>query len=229
MSTIAGMAEVAALVGDPARTGMLNALMQGRALTAKELALTAGVAAPTASGHLGRLAAAGLVAVTAQGRHRYYRLASPRVAALLESLSVVAAFSSPARPRVRSPQEQALRLARTCYDHLAGRLGVAIADSMIARGYVVLGDDGGEVTVAGAGFLGDRLDIDMATVGRRRIFCRPCLDWSERRPHLAGAIGAAIAGRCFEAGWIERRRATRALTVTPAGRDAFAEMFAVSL
>lgn len=229
MSTIAGMAEVAALVGDPARTGMLNALMQGRALTAKELALTAGIAAPTASGHLGRLAAAGLVAVTTQGRHRYYRLASPRVAALLESLSVVASFSQPSRPRVRSPQEEALRLARTCYDHLAGRLGVGIANALVAQGHVVLGEDGGEVTAAGAAFLVERVGLDMSGLSRRRTFCRPCLDWSERQPHLAGAVGAGLAGRCFALGWLQRRQGTRALTITPLGAEALADVFALSL
>lgn len=229
MSTIAGMAEVAALVGDPARTGMLNALMQGRALTAKELALTAGIAPPTASGHLGRLTAAGLVAVTAQGRHRYYRLASPQVAALLESLSVVAALSTPARPRVRSAQEVALRLARTCYDHLAGRLGVGIATAMIEGGHVLLGEDGGEVTQRGAAFLGRRLGLDLGAVSRRRTFCRPCLDWSERIPHLAGAVGAALATRCFELGWVQRRQGTRALTITDTGAAAFADVFGISL
>lgn len=229
MSTIAGMAEVAALVGDPARTGMLNALMQGRALTAKELALTAGIAASTASGHLGHLAAAGLVAVTAQGRYRYYRLASPNVAALLESLSVVASLSLPSRRRVRSPQEEALRLARTCYDHLAGRLGVGIANAMVGSGHVVLGEDGGEVTARGAAFLADRLGLDVQGVSRRRTFCRPCLDWSERVPHLAGAVGAALANRCFEFGWIERRQGTRALAITPTGADALADVFGLSL
>ncbi len=229
MTTIAGMAEVAALVGDPARTGMLNALMQGRALTAKELALTAGVTPPTASGHLGRLAAAGLVAVTAQGRHRYYRLASPQVAALLESLSVVAALSMPGRPRVRSAEETALRLARTCYDHLAGRLGVGIATAMIEDGHVLLGEDGGEVTSRGEVFLAAHLGLDLGTVSRRRTFCRPCLDWSERIPHLAGAVGAALAARCFDLGWVQRRRGTRALTITDTGAAAFADVFGVRL
>jgi DNA-binding transcriptional ArsR family regulator len=230
MSTIAGMAEIAALVGDPARTSMLTALMQGRALTAKELALTAGIAAPTASGHLGRLAAAGLVAVTAQGRHRYYRLGSPRVAALLESLTVVAALSLPARPRARSPQDEALRRARTCYDHLAGRLGVAIAGAMVERGHIVLAEDGGEVTDRGAAFLADRLGLDIAEVrSRRRVFCRPCLDWSERVPHLAGALGAALADRCFDLGWVQRRQGTRALAVTDAGAAALEDVLGVSI
>lgn len=217
------------MVGDPARTGMLNALMQGRALTAKELALTAGIAPPTASGHLGRLTAAGLVAVTAQGRHRYYRLASPQVAALLESLSVVAALSAPGRPRVRSAQETALRLARTCYDHLAGRLAVGIASAMIEGGYVLLGEDDGEVTPRGAAFLTGRLGLDLGAMSRRRTFCRPCLDWSERVPHLAGAVGAALAARCFALGWVQRRQGTRALTVTVAGAAAFANVFGMRL
>jgi DNA-binding transcriptional ArsR family regulator len=219
------VAEVAALVGDPARTNMLVALMDGRALTAKELAFAAGVSPQTASGHLAKLAATRLLTCIRQGRHRYYRLASPLVARMLESITLVAAIEAPPRHRPRSPRDDALHLARTCYDHLAGRLGVAIADALVARQAVVLGDDGGEVTASGAAFLMDRLAIDLAEIPRRRAFCRSCLDWSERRPHLAGAIGAALADRCFALGWIERLRDSRALAITRRGRSELRELF----
>jgi DNA-binding transcriptional ArsR family regulator len=219
------VAEVAALVGDPARANMLVALMDGRALTAKELAFAAGVTPQTTSGHLAKLAAAQLLTCIRQGRHRYYRVASPLVARMLESITLVAAIEAPPRHRPRSPRDDALRLARTCYDHLAGRLGVAIAGALVARQAVVLSEDGGEVTTDGAAFFSDSLGIDLAGIPRRRAFCRPCLDWSERRPHLAGAIGAALAQRCFALGWIERLRDSRAVAITPHGRSRLRELF----
>jgi DNA-binding transcriptional ArsR family regulator len=210
------VAEVAALVGDPARANMLVALMDGRALTAKELAFAAGVTPQTTSGHLAKLAGAHLLTCIRQGRHRYYRVASPLVARMLESITLVAALEAPPRHRPRSPQDDALRLARTCYDHLAGRLGVAIADALVARQAVVLGDDGGEVTHDGAAFFSNSLGIDLAKIPRRRAFCRPC--------HLAGAIGAALAEACFARGWIERVRDSRAVEITPRGRVALREL-----
>jgi DNA-binding transcriptional ArsR family regulator len=218
------VAEVAALVGDRARANMLVALMDGRALTAKELAFVAGVSPQTASGHLARLTDANLLTCIRQGRHRYYRVASCLVARMLESISLVAAIEAPPRHRPRSSRDDALRLARTCYDHLAGRLGVAIADALVAGRAVVLGDDGGEVTADGAAFLAEGLGIDLAGISRRRAFCRPCLDWSERRPHLAGALGAALAETCFARGWIERVRDSRAVAITPRGRLALREL-----
>jgi hypothetical protein len=144
---------------------------------------------------------------------------------MLESITLVAAIETPPRHRPRSPQDDALRLARTCYDHLAGRLGVAIADTLVARQAVVLGDDGGEVTAGGAAFFSNSLGIDLAGIPRRRAFCRPCLDWSERRPHLAGAVGAALAERCFARGWIDRVRDSRAVAITPRGRNVLRELF----
>jgi len=218
------IAEVAALVGDPARANMLVALMDGRALTAKELAFVAGVSPQTTSGHLARLADANLLTCIRQGRHRYHRIASPLVARMLESISLVAAIEAPPRHRPRSPRDDALRLARTCYDHLAGRLGVAIADALVARRAVALDDDGGEVAADGAAFLTEGLGIELAGISRRRAFCRPCLDWSERRPHLAGALGAALAETCFARGWIERVRDSRAVAITPRGRVALREL-----
>jgi DNA-binding transcriptional ArsR family regulator len=222
METGPPIAYVAALVGDPARANMLSALTDGRALTASELAYFAGVTPQTASSHLGKLTEAGLLAQQRQGRHRYYRLASPLVGRMLESLMVVA---DPARDRPRWRGGEALRTARTCYDHLAGRLAVGIADALVERGHVVLAEDGGAITAAGLAHLAEfGLDLG-ATAKRRRPFCKPCLDWSERRPHLAGAVGAALAARAFELGWIERIKDSRAVAITAAGHRGFADAF----
>jgi DNA-binding transcriptional ArsR family regulator len=232
MASNAKFAEIAALAGDPARAGMLHALMDGRALTASELAQVAGVTPQTASGHLARMATAGLVKVEKQGRHRYHRLASPAVARMMESIMQVASGLDAMRPApVTGPRDAALRAARTCYDHLAGRLGVALADGLVAGGHVELADDAGLVTEGGLALLG-RLGIDVAALSaargkRARILCRPCLDWSERRPHLAGAVGAALCARSFEEGWIRRIAGTRAVAVTPKGQRLFREMLGV--
>jgi DNA-binding transcriptional ArsR family regulator len=232
MASNARFAEVAALAGDPARASMLHALMDGRALTASELARAAGVAPQTASGHLAKMTAAGLLVAHSQGRHRYHRLASPAVACMMESIMQVAAGLEPARPIVVGPREAALRVARTCYDHLAGRLGVALADAMVGRGYVELGLDAGLLTEPGAELL-HRIGIDPGTLAgpperrARRVMCRPCLDWSERRPHLAGAVGAALCAHSLSRGWIRRIDGTRAVAVTPKGQRTFRETFGV--
>jgi DNA-binding transcriptional ArsR family regulator len=227
MVAAANMVEVAALVGDTARATILAALMGGQALTASELAYLAGVSRPTASEHLVKLVTARLIAVTRQGRFRYYRIASPLVARMLESIIAVAAIEVPPRYQPRSAKDDALRFARTCYDHLAGRVGVAIADALVARGHVVLGDDGGEVTPSGTRVLTDfGADLDLRS---KRIFCRPCLDWSERRYHVAGLVGAEILRRCLELGWIRRERDTRAVRLTPAGRAGLVDAFGVDL
>jgi DNA-binding transcriptional ArsR family regulator len=222
------LAEVAALVGNPARANMLTALLDGRALSASELAYAAGVAPQTASEHLAKLNEGRLLALAKQGRHSYYRLASPLIARMLESIMAVAA-DGPARYQPRWRGGDALRNARTCYDHLAGRLGVALADALVERDRVALSDDGGIVTPQGEEFfLG--FGIDLGERGRsRRPFCRPCLDWSERRTHLAGALGAAIAARSFELGWIIRKRDTRAVLVTDKGERGFSETFGIEL
>jgi DNA-binding transcriptional ArsR family regulator len=223
MVAAANLVEVAALVGDTARATILAALMGGQALTGSELAYLARVSRPTASEHLLKLTAARLVSVTKQGRYRYYRIASPLVARMLESIIAVAALEVPARYQPRSIRDDALRFARTCYDHLAGEVGVAIADALAARGHVVLGEDGGELTQAGAAFLAE-FGADLRAPGKR-IFCRACLDWSERRYHIAGLVGAAIWRRCLELGWLVRERDSRALRLTASGcaglRDTF--------
>jgi DNA-binding transcriptional ArsR family regulator len=224
MSDPNGLAATAALLGDPARANMLAALMDGRALTAKELAFAAHVTPQTASGHLAKLSDGGLLAAAKQGRHRYYRLASPLVGQMLEGVMAVSG-SEPARATTWRGGE-ALRTARTCYDHLAGRLGVALADALTERGHVALGADGGEVTEQGARFLDA---FGAAPASGRRVFCRPCLDWSERRPHLAGRLGAALACRCFELGWIARQRDTRAVAITAEGRAGFRERFGIAV
>lgn len=231
MSNVCALAETASLVGDPARAGMLTALMDGRALTSGELARIAGIAPQTASGHLARLSEAGLLATFRQGRHRYHRIASVEIAQMLEGMMAVAHGARTGRRRaiVTGPRDIAMRAARTCYDHLAGTLGVRIANSLVEHGHVELSDEAGAVTAAGIAFLGD-LGID-PTAGARsgvRVFCRPCLDWTERRPHLGGTLGVALAARCFALGWIERITGSRAVLVTPAGRRGFAERFGIA-
>jgi len=229
MVAAANMVEVAALVGDTARSTMLAALMGGEALTGSELAYLAHVSRPTASGHLTKLVEARLVAVTRKRRFNYYRIASPLVARMLESIKAVAAIELPPRHQPRSARDEALRLARTCYDHLAGTVGVAIADVLIAKGYAVLGDDGGELTASGARFLTDFGAALLPQSRSRRIFCRPCLDWSERRYHIAGHVGAEICRCCLERGWFARERDSRALRLTTAGRAGLCDVFGVEL
>ena len=229
MVAAANMVEVAALVGDTARATMLAALMGGEALTGSELAFLARVSRPTASEHLAKLVAARLLIVSKKRRFNYYRIASPLVAQMLESMIAVASIEVPPRHQPRSPQDERLRFARTCYDHLAGRLGVAIADALVVNGRVVLDDDGGEVTEAGRRFFCD-FGLDLSANARsRRIFCRPCLDWSERRYHVAGLVGAAMCARCLELGWLARERDSRALRITSAGDTGLHEMFGMTL
>ena len=227
MVAAANLVEVAALVGDTARATILAALMGGQALTGSELAYLARVSRPTASEHLVKLTQARLVSVTRQGRYRYYRIASPLVARMIESIIAVAAIEVPSRYQPRSIQDDALRFARTCYDHLAGQVGVAITDALVTNGHIVLGEDGGEVTPAGARFL-TGFGADLRSRGRR-IFCRPCLDWSERRYHVAGLVGAQIWRRCLELGWLTRQRDTRALRLTAAGKAGLLDTFGVDL
>lgn len=218
------VAEVARLIGDAARANMLLALMGGQALAAGELALRAGITAQTASGHLAKLVDVRLVAVEKQGRHRYYRLASPEIADVLHALMSVAA-AGPARHRPPGPRDAALRLARTCYDHMAGRLAVAVADALQARGHVVLSEGAALVTDEGRRFFCDfGLEIEGEGPSRRAL-CRACLDWSERRPHIAGQLGAALLDRVLRLGWVARVPDGRALGITRAGERGFEAAF----
>ena len=229
MATNARFAEVALLAGDLARTAMLQALMDGRALTASELARIAGVTPQTASEHLARLVAGGLLDVERQGRHRYHRLASPAVAQMIENIMQVASNLEVARRSiVTGPRDAGLRAARTCYDHLAGRLGVGLTDALVAGGHLELATDAGIITRPGVALFG-RLGIDVGGLSgvkgkAARVLCRPCIDWSERRPHLAGAVGAALCARSFDQQWIRRVEGTRGVTLTPKGQRVFREV-----
>jgi DNA-binding transcriptional ArsR family regulator len=221
------IARIAGLVGDPARAEILTALMTGQALTATELVSVAGLTKQTVSGHLAKLVDAQLLAVEHQGRHRYFRLADPDVAHLLESLMGIAFRTGAVRVR-SSPREPALRKARVCYDHLAGDLGVAAMDSLVERRMLRVADGAPELTSRGREFCAE-LGIALEPLSRqKRPLCRSCLDWSVRRPHLAGALGAAILARCFELGWARRASGSRVVQFSAAGERAFRERFAVA-
>lgn len=228
MAADANLVEVAALVGDTARATMLGALMGGQSLTGGELAFVARVSRSTASEHLTKLVEARLLAVTKKRRFSYYRIASPLVANMLEAIKTVAAIEVPPRYQPRSARDEASRFARTCYDHLAGRVSVAIADALKASGHIILDADGGEVTPSGHRLL-TSFGANLTPPRGHRIFCRPCLDWSERHYHLAGHVGAEICRRCLELGWFKRERDTRALSLTAAGRTGLVAAFGVTL
>jgi DNA-binding transcriptional ArsR family regulator len=213
----AAISPVAALLADPVRVAILLALSDGREVAASELALVSGVTAPTASVHLAKLAAAGLVGRRRQGRHRFYRLVRPELVQAMEALAVLAPESAP-RTHRQAAIGRAVRAARTCYDHLAGRLGVGITRALLDRGALRSAGGQFEVTAEGAQLLGE-LGIDLAAArARRRALAPACLDWSERVPHVAGALGAALLTLLFDNGWIERTPASRAVQVTLAGR-----------
>ncbi len=217
----ANIATVAALIGDPARAGILTALADGRALPAGELAMSAGLSPSAASAHLTKLLEGGLLALEREGRHRYYRLAGPGIADALESLALIA--GRPSRVTVvRSPQAEALRYARCCYDHLAGELGVGIAVALENRGLIASIEPGKrmDVTLAGMAWFEAVFGIDVRKLrpGRHGLACR-CLDWTERRHHLAGPLGTLLLQRCFELGWLRRTPHSRAVRLTQKGRD----------
>jgi DNA-binding transcriptional ArsR family regulator len=221
------IAMVASLVGDPARSNMLTALMTGRALTASELAHQAGVTPQTASSHLAKLEAGGLIEQEKQGRHRYYRLADPDVAAVLEGLEGLAARAGHLRVRT-GPKDPALRRARVCYDHLAGDLGVQMLDSMKRQRLLRQRKQEIELTAEGGRFLAEMLQISTDDLAHpRRPLCKSCLDWSERRHHLAGTLGAALLKRFTELKWAARDSApgSRVVNFTRQGEKRFAALF----
>jgi len=216
------IARIASLVGDPARANMLTALMGGTALTASELALEAGVSLPTASSHLSKLMEGGLLTLASQGRHRYYGLAGPQVAGMIESIIGVAEAVGPKRVRP-GPRDTAMRVARVCYDHLAGEQAVAMLDRLVATKILVREDN--EIRLAPSAtshFAAIGIDLDAKP---RRPVCRACLDWSVRRSHLAGTLGAAILDKILAEKWARRQKDSRAVIFSPPGKQAFERVF----
>jgi DNA-binding transcriptional ArsR family regulator len=221
------IAMVASLVGDPARANMLTALLSGRALTASELSQEAGITPQTASSHLSKLEAGGLIEQEKQGRHRYYRLADPDVGGVLEGLAALAARAGHMRVRT-GPKDPALRRARICYDHLAGDLGVQMLDSLRKQRLVRQTKETIELTGEGRRFVAKELQIDAETLAHpRRPVCKACLDWSERRHHLAGTLGAAVMSRFTELNWAARDATpgSRVVNFSRNGEKRFAALF----
>jgi len=221
------IAGIAALVGERARADILTALMAGPALTATELAAEAGVTKQTASAHLAKLLDARLVTVESQGRHRYFRLADRDVAELMERLMGVAYRAGAVRLRA-SPREPALRKARVCYDHLAGELGVRLYDALLETRFISADTTGLALSRKGRRSFADLgIDVD-ALARRRRPLCRACLDWSERRHHLAGALGAALLARFVALGWARMAQGSRVVSFSPPGERALRERFGLA-
>ncbi|WP_214475338.1 winged helix-turn-helix domain-containing protein [Mesorhizobium sp. dw_380] len=216
------IARIASLVGDPARANMLNALMGGTALTASELALEAGVSLPTASSHLSKLMEGGLLTLASQGRHRYYGLAGPQVAGMIEAITGVAEAVGPKRVRP-GPRDGAMRVARVCYDHLAGEQAVAMLDRLVEKD-ILLRDDKEIRLGPSASSHFAAMGIDVGARPRRPV-CRACLDWSVRRSHLAGTLGAAILDKILSEKWARREKNSRAVVFSPPGKQAFERAF----
>jgi DNA-binding transcriptional ArsR family regulator len=221
------IAPLAALIGDPARAAMLLALMGGRALTVSELGAVAGLTKATASAHLSQLETAGLLTASRSGRHKYLALAGPDVAGLIEALMVVVEglAAPPVKAPKTGPRDPAMRAARLCYDHLAGTRGVQVFDHLARNGYLVQTAQGLDLTATGTAFL-TRLGVAIpVTAPRRTPLCRACLDWSERKTHLAGPVGRALLAALEGQGWLIRSPGNRALTITAQGEAAFARVF----
>lgn len=219
---------VGRLLANPARAAMVDLLLDGRAVTGRELARAAGISPSTASGHLADLTRGGLIRCAIQGRHHYYTLAGAEVAAALEALSHICP-ATPVRSLRQSNQARALSLVRTCYDHLAGNVAVRLFDVLLARGWLAPGAGDYTLSPTGARAL-QRLGVDVEDAARqRRHYARPCLDWTERRPHLAGALAAALATALLERGWLERPGGTRALRLTRPGQAGFRDTFGIDL
>jgi DNA-binding transcriptional ArsR family regulator len=221
------IARIAALIGDPARANMLTALMSGKAVTATELAEEAGVTAQTASSHLSKLDQGGLLRLRKQGRHKYFSLASDDVARVLEGLMGLAAGSGHLRSRT-GPKDSALRKARVCYSHLAGDMGIRLFDSLVHRKFLRADSANLDLSEKGRAFVNDfGIEIDRL-VSQKKPLCRECLDWSERRSHLAGSLGRAFLSRIEDKGWAKRERGTRIVRFSPAGEKAFARTFPIT-
>ena len=218
------IARIAALIGDPARANILTALMSGKALTAGELAREAGVSLPTASGHLNKLEAGGLLAMRKQGRHKYFALASAEVAAVLEALMGLAAGGGHLRSRT-GPRDTDLRAARVCYNHLAGDRGIQMYESLLARGLLREVGEAPELTAEGRMFV-ESLGVDVAGLETARApMCRACIDWPERRMHLAGSLGRALLSHMEVEGWARRVEGSRVVRFSAAGAGAFDAAF----
>jgi DNA-binding transcriptional ArsR family regulator len=222
------IARIGALIGDPARANILSALMSGKALTATELAAEAGITGQTASSHLKKLMEGGLLAQAKQGRHRYFTLAGPDVGTTLEALMGLAANKGHLRTRT-GPRDPAMRTARVCYDHLAGDMAVRIYDSLETRGFLTTSTDAGGIALTenGEAFLAT-IGVDLAPLkAARRPLCRPCLDWSERRNHLAGAVGAALLSRFQQNKWLRREPDSRVVHISSKGETELTALFPV--
>lgn len=221
------IAFIAALIGDPARANMLTALMSGKALTVSELAEEAGVTIQTASGHLSRMEQGGLLRPRKQGRHKYLVLASDDVAHVLEALMGLAAGAGHLRKRT-GPRDEKLRKARVCYNHLAGDMGTRLYDSLREQGHLVIASDQITLTDAGGAFVAD-FGIDLEALRKAKVpLCRECLDWSERRPHLAGSLGRAFLRRFEVLSWAKRDQTSRAILFSSNGEAKFAQAFPAS-
>jgi DNA-binding transcriptional ArsR family regulator len=218
------IALIGSLVGDPARANMLTALMDGRALTASELAREAGITPQTASSHLAKLEAGGLLLPHKQGRHRYFRLGGEEVATALEALMGLAAHAGHTRVRT-GPKDIAMREARVCYDHLAGDRGVQMFDSLARHGMIAFNDTELSLTAKGRHF-SEEFGIDLAAIATtRRPLCRACLDWSVRRNHLAGVLGAALLDRFYALKWAHRDKDSRVVNFGRRGAEQFDALF----
>lgn len=218
------ISRIAALIGDPARANILTALMSGKALTASELAAEAGVSLPTASSHLAKLEAGGLIQCRKSGRHKYFTLAGDDVGHALEALMGIAAGAGHLRTRT-GPRDAALREARVCYNHLAGEKGITLFDRFVQASWLTHSDDAVALTDAGRAFV-TGFGIDLETLARSKApLCRSCLDWSARRSHLAGSVGRALLARMEALGWAKRQPGTRIVQFSAAGEAAFAAQF----
>jgi len=228
MSAGPNLARVASLIGDRARADMLSALMSGKALTATELAMVAGITQQTASTHLAKLLDRGLLLLEKQGRHRYFRLADGEVAQMLESLMEVSQRISHVRLQT-GPSDSALRKARVCYDHLAGEWGVRLFEGLRKQRMLTVVGEGAELTRGGEQVCDDLAIDTQKLAALRRPLCRLCLDWSERRHHLAGSLGAALLETFFTRGWARRRRDSRIVVFSAAGLHALGKYFGVRM